>query len=42
VLPELYSTTLMISGALWVLAFGLFLWVHAPMLVSPRVDGVPG
>lgn len=24
------------------LAFPLFLWVHAPMLVSPRADGGPG
>lgn len=42
VLPAAYGATLMVSGALWILAFGLFLWVHAPMLVRPRVDGSPG
>lgn len=42
VLPAAYGATLMVSGALWILAFGLFLWVHAPMLVRPRVDGHPG
>lgn len=42
VLPAAYGATLMVSGALWILAFGLFLWVHAPMLVRPRVDGRPG
>jgi uncharacterized protein involved in response to NO len=42
VLPELYGDTLVVSGGLWILAFGLFLWVHAPMLINPRVDGVPG
>jgi len=40
--PELYGDMLMLSGGLWVLAFGLFLWVHAPMLLRPRVDGMPG
>lgn len=40
--PTAYGPFLMVSGALWVLAFLLFLWVHAPMLVNPRVDGKPG
>lgn len=26
----------------WTLAFGLFLWHYAPMLVRPRIDGRPG
>lgn len=40
--PAAYGHWLMLSGVLWVLAFLLFLWVHAPMLVRPRVDGQPG
>ncbi|MCW2246711.1 uncharacterized protein involved in response to NO [Azospirillum fermentarium] len=30
------------AGAAWLLAFGLYLWVYGPMLLSPRVDGRPG
>jgi len=30
------------AGALWMLAFGLFLLAHGPMLLRPRVDGKPG
>ena len=30
------------AGALWVLAFGLFLLAHGPMLLRPRADGKPG
>ncbi len=40
--PSAYSHWLIGSGFLWVLAFGVFLWVYAPMLVSRRVDGRPG
>jgi uncharacterized protein involved in response to NO len=40
--PAAYAEWLVVSGLLWVSAFGLFLWVYAPMLVSPRVDGAPG
>ena len=31
-----------LSGALWCLAFLLFLGVYAPILMGPRVDGKPG
>ncbi|MDE1248890.1 NnrS family protein [Vibrio aestuarianus] len=31
-----------ISGALWVLAFSLFVWKFGSMLITPRVDGHPG
>ena len=34
--------TLAVAGALWIAAFVLFLAVHAPMLLMPRVDGKPG
>jgi uncharacterized protein involved in response to NO len=40
--PDAYHAWLMSSGLCWILAFGLFLWVHAPMLVKPRPDGRPG
>jgi uncharacterized protein involved in response to NO len=40
--PAAYLHWLTLSGVLWLLAFGLFLWVHVPMLISPRVDGRPG
>jgi len=42
VIPTAYTTWLYISGLLWILAFALFLWVHAPMLIAPRADGRPG
>jgi uncharacterized protein involved in response to NO len=40
--PGAYGTWLPISGGLWMLAFGVFLWVYAPMLLRPRIDGRPG
>jgi uncharacterized protein involved in response to NO len=42
VAPGVYGTWLPISGALWMLAFAVFLWVYAPMLLRPRIDGRPG
>jgi uncharacterized protein involved in response to NO len=33
---------LALAGACWLAAFGLFLAVHAPMLIGPRADGKPG
>ena len=40
--PSAYAQWLLLSGALWTLAFAAFLWVHGPMLVSARIDGRPG
>jgi uncharacterized protein involved in response to NO len=31
-----------LSGLAWVGAYGLFVWVYAPILTSPRADGRPG
>ncbi len=42
VAPGAYPTWLAISGVLWMAAFGVFLWVYAPMLVRARVDGRAG
>jgi len=33
---------LWLAAACWALAFALYVWRYAPMLVSPRVDGHPG
>ena len=41
-LPAHYALWLDLSGGLWLLSFGLFLWVYGPILVTPRVDGRPG
>ena len=40
--PSAYATWLPISGTLWMLAFGVFQWVCAPMLRRARIDGRPG
>lgn len=45
-LPVLHPAALMLavqlSAALWSLAFGLYLWRYAPILMRPRADGLPG
>ena len=40
--PELYPASLLLAGALWVAAFGLFLAAIGPFHLSPRADGRPG
>jgi uncharacterized protein involved in response to NO len=40
--PHWYFATLVAAGGLWVIAFGAFLLVYAPILLRPRVDGKPG
>lgn len=42
VLPHAYRTELVLSGALWTAAFGVFTLVYLPILSAPRVDGKPG
>lgn len=37
-----YAPAIAFSAALWAAAFALFLWVYAPILVTPRADGKPG
>jgi uncharacterized protein involved in response to NO len=37
-----YPYWVMLAGMLWVLAFLLFILVYRPILVRPRVDGMPG
>jgi uncharacterized protein involved in response to NO len=40
--PENYRSTILMSGALWVAAFALFLIVYTPILMRPRIDSRPG
>jgi uncharacterized protein involved in response to NO len=40
--PDLYADSLILAGALWVTAFGLFAAGIAPFLLTPRADGRPG
>lgn len=41
-LPEYTQWGIGIAGGLWVLAFGIYLYFYAIMLVTPRIDGRPG
>lgn len=41
-LPDLLGPLMLVSGSLWVLAFGLFSAVYWPILTRPRPDGNPG
>lgn len=40
--PVPYSVIITLTAVLWTSAFALFLWVHAPILLTPRVDGKAG
>ena len=40
--PLPYAVTIMLTALLWTSAFALFLWVYAPILLTPRVDGKAG
>jgi uncharacterized protein involved in response to NO len=42
VVPTWYVSWILLSGALWVLTFGIFAAVYLPVLLRPRVDGRPG
>ena len=37
-----YRLDILIAASLWTAAFGLFLFVYAPILLAPRADGKPG
>jgi uncharacterized protein involved in response to NO len=41
-LPQAYGTAILLSGLLWMLAFGIFTLVYLPVLIQPRVDGKEG
>jgi len=40
--PAHYMMWLAVAQAAWLFAFALLVWVYAPILVKPRVDGMPG
>ncbi|MFO7542240.1 MAG: NnrS family protein [Thiobacillus sp.] len=42
VFPAAYAQGMAVSGLAWMLAFGLFTVIYAPILLRPRVDGKPG
>ena len=41
-LPHYYDEIILIAGAIWIGAFGLFVMVYTPILLSPRADGKAG
>jgi uncharacterized protein involved in response to NO len=40
--PKAYDLAILLSGVLWMLAFGIFALVNLPVLIRPRVDGKEG
>lgn len=40
--PVLHPLAMTIAGLAWIVAFGLYAIIYAPMLLRPRVDGRPG
>ncbi|MBI1283432.1 MAG: NnrS family protein [Thiobacillus sp.] len=40
--PGVYMQIMAAAAVAWMVAFGLFVVVYAPMLLRPRVDGKPG
>jgi len=41
-IPQWYAQSILLSGVLWIAAFGLFTLAYAPILCGPRVDGAYG
>lgn len=41
-LPAQYSIWLDLSGLIWIVSFAIFSVVYLPILLRPRVDGLPG
>jgi uncharacterized protein involved in response to NO len=41
-LPAHYANIILISQLLWIAAFASFVFIYAPMLVKPRIDGSYG
>lgn len=37
-----YQTWILLSMALWLIAFVVFMFVYLPILIKPRIDGKPG
>ena len=41
-LPLQYDILIAFAGSLWIVAFAIFVWIYAPILILPRHDGKPG
>ena len=41
-LPEWFSSLIVVSGLLWITAFVIFVIIYTPILTQPRIDGRPG
>ncbi|MEL4181086.1 NnrS family protein [Roseateles sp. PN1] len=41
-IPAALLQAVWLSAALWATAFALYLWRYGPMLLRPRIDGLPG
>jgi uncharacterized protein involved in response to NO len=41
-LPEWFSSLIVVSGLLWIAAFVVFVITYTPILTQPRIDGRPG
>lgn len=39
---QAYMPLVLLAGSAWVASFAIYLWVYAPLLLRPRVDGRPG
>jgi uncharacterized protein involved in response to NO len=37
--PQFYALWILMAQFIWIVAFALFVWMYAPMLIKPRVDG---
>jgi uncharacterized protein involved in response to NO len=38
-LPQWYALWIGAAQILWIIAFAMFSWIYAPMLIKPRIDG---
>ncbi len=41
-MPAAFASGMIAAGLAWMIAFGLFTGIYAPILLRPRVDGKPG
>jgi len=40
--PQFYSLWISLSQILWIISFGFFVFIYAPILYKPRIDGKYG
>jgi len=40
--PQFYALWISLSQAMWIISFGLFVFIYAPILYKPRIDGKYG